>query len=204
MRLSGDSACCPLISALTFSFRRMTDHNITTAKLLALLNASATLPKKRKRRIPEVEVEPVRLNKRRPVATLDPIEASTTDEHKEVNEISKDTDATDKHDDVEELDAEATHPDGGRTSGHFSNHPVFLTPRTLDAISPPGEHSRVKWKIQRRPLGAQRCASVFSLEDKDGEMDVAVLPPLPSPPSQYAPRFWNHFETRMKERPERE
>lgn len=179
----------------------MSDPNITTAKLLALLNASATRPGKRKRTYPEPEVETVKLNKKRSLVTVQPPEEETAT--KGPDNVEEDAPTVEE----EELDDDPAN--GGLDSkstqaipeAHFSNSPSILTPKSLEAISPPGEHSRVKWKINRVPLGTHRSAVVSVLENgKDGGTPSASTRGDPS--KHFAHRFWKPFEARSKELPD--
>ncbi|KAG9035911.1 rRNA-binding ribosome biosynthesis protein utp25 [Tulasnella sp. JGI-2019a] len=182
----------------------MTDHNITTAKLLALLNASATLPGKRKRSAHEAEHGPVKLNKRRPIIALSPEEAPVPGAD-DANQKLQGEQKEDNLGEEEELDLDGqdAHVAAGPSVGaHFSNTPGILTPQTLEAISPPGEHSRVRWKTHRIPLTVSRSAVVSTLEGEDRQTDSpAVLSPV-LPSGHFTSRFWKPFERRMKELPD--
>ncbi|KAG8888060.1 rRNA-binding ribosome biosynthesis protein utp25 [Tulasnella sp. 332] len=185
----------------------MADHNITTAKLLALLNASATLPRKRKRLAREPEVQPVKLNKKRSHVTLAHLGESATGTN-DADGASQAVEEQNNAADEEELDFDPenhlnAHITVGSSAGaHFSNAPRVLTPRTLEAISPPGTHSRVRWKTHRKPLTGTRSVVVSTLEDKDGEIDIAATASSAIPSSHFSHRFWKPFELRMKELPE--
>ncbi|KAG9002111.1 rRNA-binding ribosome biosynthesis protein utp25 [Tulasnella sp. 427] len=159
----------------------MSETSITTAKLLALLNVDASRPSKRRRQVVQTEATGViKLNRKRAEVTVEETTTTTVEtttiEDEAVNEEEIENDeADDVPNDMEADDVEKW------SRSHFGNKSSLLGSRTLEAIAPPGEHSRVsnsKTEIANR----ERFVSEFSLPegivDKLAEADgLGIYPP---------------------------
>ncbi|KAG8898604.1 rRNA-binding ribosome biosynthesis protein utp25 [Tulasnella sp. 403] len=175
----------------------MTEQNITTAKLLALLNVNASRPRKRRREEDDSFVGSVKLNKRQATTVIGDNEAAagtqTDDEHEA--EVEED-DANQNTDQLTNGVAESS------WDAHFKNNTIYLSSRTLEAVQPPGEHGRVRWKHISKPLGPGRSITSFTLEDKEGEIDFVGAMPPPEASRLIDYKLWEPFQKRAGKLPE--
>ncbi|KAG8961779.1 rRNA-binding ribosome biosynthesis protein utp25 [Tulasnella sp. 425] len=178
----------------------MTEASITTAKLLALLNVDAARPRKRLRQIEETETTSViKLNRKRSEVTVE--ETITTTETTVEEEVIDDDENEDNEggnapNDIEVGDLE------NWSRSHFGNKSSLLTNRTLEAIAPPGEHSRVRWKVDEKSSGPGRTTVLSTLEDREGVIQDAVVTPPVEPSAEILNKLWEPFHTRSEKLPE--
>ena len=162
-----------------FSFLTMSDPNITTAKLLALLNASAIRPNKRPRQEEVESMKVVKLNRRsRVVTVVDPEEAITASEV--VIEM-----------DVAEITAEDISSSTGPSPAdlHFANGSTLLDQATIAVLNSASGPQPIKWKTKEVSLTSGAKCLVSTLSD-----DQPGLASSQSCSPNVLPKLWAGFQ----------
>ncbi|KAG8894852.1 rRNA-binding ribosome biosynthesis protein utp25, partial [Tulasnella sp. 417] len=178
----------------------MTETSITTAKLLALLNVDAARPRKRQRQFEETETTSVVKLNRKPSAVT--VEAATATTTTTVEDELADEDENDEEDESPPNELEMSDIEKWSHS-HFGNKSTLLTSRTLEAIAPPGEHSRVRWKVNEKATAPGRTTVTSTLEDRDGAIQDAAVNPGADPSAEVLSNLWHPFHSRAQNLPEK-